>query len=219
MAKSPVDICNKALDLLGQSADIANIETPTTDNEKICARWYYDTLEFLLRRYMWNFAVWETELPRDLQQEYYGYSGAYKLPADYLRLISINGNKALNLIDYKLAGGYVFLTSDNDSMRLEYIRLIDDVTVYDSGFKQLLTLYLAVNMAFRFTNKQTVVERLYRMIEIEEAKIVSTDGQEQPPQRIQYSKYKRARHGYKGRGYDFIKYPTKFAKEDDNASS
>lgn len=219
MAKSPVDICNKALDLLGQCADIANIEVPTTDNERICARWYYDTLEFLLRRYMWNFAVWETQLPRDLQQKYYGYSGAYKLPEDFIRLVSIDGNKALNLIDYRLAGGYIFLNTDNDSIRFEYVRLIKNVTVYDSGFVQLLTLYLAANMAFRFTNKQTVVERLYKMIEIEEAKIVSTDGQEQPPKRIQYSRYKRARRGCKPQNYMFMKYPIKFATEDENASS
>ena len=201
MSKTPVDICNKALDLLGQAADIGNIETPTTDNEKVCARWYNDTLGFLLRRYMWNFAVWSTELPKDLKARYYGYSDAFKLPSDFVRLVSINGEKALNIIDYKLAGGYLFLNGYGDSISFEYIRCIKDVTKYDDGFKQLFTLYLATNMAFRFTNKQTVVERLYRMIEIEEAKVISIDGQEQPPARIQYSKYRRARHGY-ARGGD-----------------
>lgn len=218
MSKTPVDICNKALDLLGQVADIGNIETPTTNNEQVCARWYYDTLGFLLRRYMWNFAVWGMELPKDLATSYYGYSDAYKLPSDFVRLVSIDGNKALNLIDYKLAGGYLFLNGYGDSINFEYIRLIKDVTKYDDGFKQLLTLYLAANMAFRFTNKQTVVERLYRMIEIEEAKIISIDGQEQPPRRVQYSKYKRARHGVTMRN-DFMTRPVKFVTEDDNASS
>ena len=218
MSKTPVDICNKALDLLGQVADIGNIETPTTNNEQVCARWYYDTLGFLLRRYMWNFAVWGMGLPKDLATSYYGYSDAYKLPSDFVRLVSIDGNKALNLIDYKLAGGYLFLNGYGDSINFEYIRLIKDVTKYDDGFKQLLTLYLAANMAFRFTNKQTVVERLYRMIEIEEAKIISIDGQEQPPRRVQYSKYKRARHGVIMRN-DFMTRPVKFVTEDDNASS
>lgn len=218
MSKTPVDICNKALDLLGQVADIGNIETPTTDNEKVCARWYSDTLGFLLRRYMWNFAVWSAELPKDLVAKYYGYSDAYKLPSDFVRLVSIDGNKALNLIDYKLAGGYLFLNGYGDSIHFEYIRLIKDVTEYDEGFKQLLTLYLAANMAFRFTNKQTVVERLYKMIEVEEAKIISIDGQEQPPTRIQYSKYRRARHGYTKRN-NFMTRPVKFVTEDDNASS
>ena len=218
MSKTPVDICNKALDLVGQVADIGNIETPTTNNEQVCARWYYDTLGFLLRRYMWNFAVWGMGLPKDLATSYYGYSDAYKLPSDFVRLVSIDGNKALNLIDYKLAGGYLFLNGYGDSINFEYIRLIKDVTKYDDGFKQLLTLYLAANMAFRFTNKQTVVERLYRMIEIEEAKIISIDGQEQPPRRVQYSKYKRARHGVIMRN-DFMTRPVKFVTEDDNASS
>lgn len=218
MSKTPVDICNKALDLLGQVADIGNIETPTTDNEKICARWYGDTLGFLLRRYMWNFAVWCTELPKDLVVKYYEYSDAYKLPSDFVRLVSINGNRALNIIDYKLAGGYIFLNGYGDSISFEYIRLIRDVTAYDDGFKQLLTLYLAANMAFRFTNKQTVVERLYKLIEIEEAKIISIDGQEQPPIRIQYSKYRRARQGF-SINRDFMIRPVKFVSEDEDASS
>jgi len=220
MAKSPIDICNKALDLLGQEADIGNIETPTTDNEKICARWYPDTLKFLLRRYMWNFAVWDTELPQDLKTKFYGYERAYKLPQDFIRLIGLNGQKALQLIDYKLAGGYIFLNgcktddSSNNSIHLEYIRFIKDVTAFDSNFSYLLSLYLAVNMAYRFTNKQTNVERLYKMIEAEEAKIVSIDGQEQPPKRIQYSRYRRARHGYR-HDYDFMKRPVKFVSEDE----
>ena len=135
-----------------------------------------------------------------------------------MRLVSIDGNKALNLIDYKLAGGYLFLNGYGDSISFEYIRLIKDVTEYDEGFKQLLTLYLAANMAFRFTNKQTIVERLYKMIEVEEAKIISIDGQEQPPTRIQYSKYRRARHGYTKRN-NFMTRPVEFVTEDDNASS
>ena len=49
-------------------------------------------------------------------------------------------------------------------------------------------------MAYKKTAKQTVIDRLAKRIELAEAKIVSIDGQEKPPVRIQRSKYNRARN-------------------------
>lgn len=212
-AQTAVDICNKALDKLGQRADIGNIETPTTDNEKVCARWYYDTLDYLLRRYVWNFAIKRAAIPRDLlNTPEFDFTDAYELPSDFVRLLAINGREDLNNLDYDLAGGYLLLNAESeDSCKLKYISRVTDVKKFDSGFKQLLTLYLAANLSFRFTQKQTVMERLYKEIELEEAKIVSIDGQERPPKRIQYSQYRRAR---KRNSRDFYGYrPVKWADD------
>lgn len=197
MANTQIDICNKALDLLGQAADIGNIEHPTTENEQICARWYWDTLDYVLRRYVWNFAIARKILPRDEQATPpFDYSDAYKLPSDNLRILAINGREDLGELDYDLAGGYLLLNNNGaDSLKLKYIKRVKDVTLFDSGFCQLVSLFMALNMAFRFTQKQTTLERLYRLIELEEAKIVSIDGQEHPPKRIQHSKYCRVRRG------------------------
>lgn len=51
-----------------------------------------------------------------------------------------------------------------------------------------------------------------------QAKIISIDGQEQPPIRIQYSKYRRARQGF-SINRDFMTRPVKFVSEDEDASS
>ena len=195
MAKSPIDICNKALDLLGQTADVGNIDKPTTENEQICARWYYDTLDFLLRRYVWNFAIARVEIARDVKNTpAFDYTDAYELPSDFVRLLAINGRGDLAHIDFDNANGFIMLNNHNaPSIELKYIERVTDVKKFDSGFVQLFALYLAMNMAFRFTNKQTTIERLSAWIEKEEAKIISTDGQEKPPKRIQHSKYGLAR--------------------------
>ncbi len=195
MTQTEVEICNLALDKLGQCADIGNINNPTTENEKVCARWYTDTLEYLLRRYVWNFAITRKSIPRDkLATPEFDFTDAYKLPSDFVRLLAINGREDLNALQYDLAGGYILLNSNGaDSLKLKYISRVTDVKKFDSGFKHLLVCYLAANMAYRFTQKQTVMERLYKEIELEEAKIVSIDGQEKPPIRIQRSKYGRAR--------------------------
>ncbi len=195
MANSSIDICNKALDLLGHVADIGNIDNPTTENEQICARWYFDTLEFLLRRYVWNFAIKRAKLVLDkTNAPLFDFSSAYRLPEDFIRLLSINGRSDFAVLHYEISNGFILLNSeDAPSVDLKYIHRITDVKKFDTGFTQLFTLYLAANLAYRFTAKQTTIERLLKWIELEEAKIVSIDGQEQPPKRIQRSKYGRAR--------------------------
>ncbi len=52
-----IDICNLALDLLKQNKTVvADITTPTTEEEITCERWYDATREALLRSHFWWFA-------------------------------------------------------------------------------------------------------------------------------------------------------------------
>lgn len=197
MAKTPEDICNVALDLLGEKSGVSNIETPETDVEHLCARHYVNVLEYLLRNYVWNFAKARKIISRDaLNTPEFDYSDAYRLPQDFVRLVNFNEYKSLIDVDFDLDGTHLLLNNGgNADVRLRYIKRVDDVTKFDAGFVHLFSLYLAVNMAYKKTSKQTVIERLVKLIEIAEAKIVSIDGQERPPERIQVSKYGRARRG------------------------
>ena len=194
--KSAVDICNMAMDHLNQKADIANIETPETDNEILCARHYNSVLEYVLRNYVWNFAKGRKVIPRDeLNTPVFDYTDAYKLPNDFLRLVSFNTHDSLVGLDFDLIGTHLFLNNNGaSSVNLRYIKRVDDVKAFDSGFVQLFSLYLALNLAFKKTAKQTLIDRLEKRIELAEAKIVSIDGQERPPKRIQRSRYNRARN-------------------------
>ncbi len=52
-----IDICNLALDLLKQNKTVvADIDSPTSEEEITCARWYDATREALLRSHFWWFA-------------------------------------------------------------------------------------------------------------------------------------------------------------------
>lgn len=190
------DICNIAMDHLNEKADIANIENPETDNEKLCARHYYVVLEYILRNYVWNFAKGRKIIARDaLNTPEFDYSDAYVLPNDFLRLISWDNHNSLIDLDYDLTGEHLLLNNDEaPSVKLRYIKRVDNVRLFDAGFVQLFSLYLALNIAFKKTGKQTLMDRLAKQIEVAEAKIISIDGQERPPQRVQRSKYRRARN-------------------------
>ena len=52
---SAVGICNLALDTLKQES-VANIESPVSIEESLCARWYDVTRRELLRSHPWSFA-------------------------------------------------------------------------------------------------------------------------------------------------------------------
>lgn len=195
--KTAVDICNMAMDHLNQKANISNIENPVTDNEILFARHYWAVLEFVLRNYVWNFAKGRKVIMRDpLATPEFDYTDAYKLPNDFLRLISYGNHENLIGLDFDIVGDHLLLNNDNSpDVRLRYIKRIADVKQFDSGFVHLFSLYLALNIAFKLTAKQTLIDRLAKRIELFEAKIVSIDGQEKPPVRIQRSKYNRARNG------------------------
>jgi len=192
---TPVDICNLAMDHLNEKSDIANIENPETDNEKLCARHYYVVLEYLLRNYVWNFAKGRKIITRDaLNTPEFDFTDAYTLPNDFIRLLNFNDHDSLIGVNFDVVGNHLLLNNEGASdVRLRYIKRVDDVKEFDSGFVHLFSLYLALNMAFKKTAKQTLMDRLAKQIEMAEAKIVSIDGQERPPQRIQRSRYAHAR--------------------------
>lgn len=193
MQKNAVYICNKALDELGERAEISNIENPSTEEEQIMARWYADTLADVLRKYVWNFAICGVEIPNTTPDE---DDATFELPSDFVRLLSINGRRDFNNLDFDFRGRSIRMKGrTNDSIKIEYIKLETDVNLWDAGFMKIMVLQLAANVSYKFTGKSTVKDRLLKEIELEEAKIVSIDGQERPPVRVQYSRYRRARHG------------------------
>lgn len=195
VSTSAVAICNKALDLLGQKGEVTNIETPRTEQEIIFARHYDDTRQMVLRKYVWNFATERKRINRDaLNSPDFDYTDAYKLPNDFIRLLSFDDYQSLCEVEYELSGGYLLLNNNGAaSIRLRYIKDVTDVHKFDAGFKYLFSLYLAAAVAYKFSQKQTVLQRIYELIGVEEAKIISIDGQERPPRRVQRSKYLNAR--------------------------
>jgi len=195
VSTSAVAICNKALDLLGQKGEVTNIETPRTEQEIIFARHYDDTRQMVLRKYVWNFATERKRINRDpLNSPDFDYTDAYKLPNDFIRLLSFDDYQSLCEVEYELSGGYLLLNNNGAaSIRLRYIKDVTDVHKFDPGFKYLFSLYLAAAVAYKFSQKQTVLQRIYELIGVEEAKIISIDGQERPPRRVQRSKYLNAR--------------------------
>ncbi len=190
-----VDICNMAMDHLGSSANITNIDTPETEEEKRCSRWYDATRRALLRKHPWPFAKIEAQLSRDATYTSISYADAYNLPNNYLRLVLI-GDDSVN--DYKreydIQGRQILMdNSGATSINVTYIKDEDNVAKFDSLFVDLFAVEMAWRMAYKFTLKPSLKKLLESdLITLRlEAKAVSS--QERPPKRISRSKLRAAR--------------------------
>lgn len=92
MSQQPVasvDICNLALDALGQDR-IASVVNPADRNADICARWYDQTRRQLLREFIFNFARKVVLLtPNSAAPSHPDYVNGYSLPNDLVRLLKL----------------------------------------------------------------------------------------------------------------------------------
>lgn len=193
-AQDPVDICNLALDRIGE-LPINSIEAPTEPREEIMQRWYDTTRLQLLREYPWNFA----QSYRTLSRAGAGtgtYADAYDFPNDFIRLNSVGQYLDFPEKDYAIRDGRL-MASLGTTAPIWYNRNITDVSKMDKSFVNLLSIALALNVAYKFTKKRAVYDQMEALYSRELPKAVSVDGQENPPRRVQRSKYLSARkYGY-----------------------
>lgn len=185
-----VDICNLALDIMGEDP-IASIDDPETEKEELMARWYDTTRRAVLREYVWNFAQKWRVLARTGAGEG-EYDDAYALPNDFVRLNGVGEHKDRPYEDYEIGEGVIF-ASKGDSLTIRYNRDITNVARFDALFVKLFSLRLAESTAYQITKKKSVVENIANLIKLAEPKTTSVDGQERKPVRIQRSKYLAAR--------------------------
>lgn len=194
---SPIDICNLALDRLGQDS-IASIDPPVTKNENICARNYDTTRRELIRGYIFNFSKKLIKLTKDATfAPAFGYSSAFALPNDFIRLLAL-GNIAINADTdprfYDFAEGRILTDQDTSgTIDVSYIFNAEDVNKYDPLFIKLLKLSLASAMAYKFTLKNTFVRALETELIDVRASASAVSGQEKPPRRIERSRWRNVR--------------------------
>lgn len=197
-----VHICNLALDKLGQD-EIASINPPSSQVEIICARHYDQVRRKVLRKYIFNFSKKYVTLTKSATKiPAFGYSSAYALPADFVRLLTL-GDTTIGADTpaglYELSEGYIFTDSASTvggTLNLSYVFDSKVITSYDSLFVDVFALELAAAMATKFTLKPSMKVDLRRELEDAQMAAAAVAGQEKPPRRIQNSRILSARRGF-----------------------
>lgn len=144
---TPTELCNVALGHIGQAriADIGE-RSPAAEH---CRRMFDHVRRLCLRDHDWNFAVRRAALTALETPPPFGFSAAYQLPADCLRVLAINGQPAgVRGTQWEVEGRTVLINADVAHLR--YIRDADDVTQWDSIFQSYFGYRLAAAIAPSF---------------------------------------------------------------------
>lgn len=194
-----VQICNLALSQLGQSP-IASIETPTTTAETVCSLHFAQTRKEVLRSHVFNFSKKLSTLTVDATKTpAFGFTYAYALPNDFVRLLALGDISLDDDIDhkeYEISDGYIFTDyEDGGTLNITYVYNCTTVTKYDALFTKLLYLQLASDVAYAFTAKPSMIRQLEDRLQQAEIKAAAVAGQEKKPRRIERSYWKRRRLG------------------------
>ena len=191
---SQTDICNLALDLLS-AGTVNDTETPTTATESLLNRWYDQSRRKVLREHPWNFAIKRQELAASATAPAFGYSAAFPVPADFVRLLRLDSSdgQSLGHTEYEVENGSILINTDATSLRLIYIYDITDVTKFDPMFVDLLAYEVALSVAFKVTESNTAIQRVAELQKSRGAMARAIDGQERPPHRREVSRNRSAR--------------------------
>ena len=173
---SVVGICNGALNQLGATTILSLTED--SKNARLCNARFSEVRDAVFRSHPWNCLQKRVEVSSSTTVPAWGFSSAFTLPADCLRLLYI--------IDYdsnhKVEGRKIL--SNTDTMKILYIGRITDPNEYDELLRETLSASLAADIAYNITSSNPVAQNMYTLYQdkLRDARFVdSTEGQNNAP--------------------------------------
>jgi hypothetical protein len=185
---SVTSICNLALAKVGQANKIISID----ENSKAARalNTVYETVrDQCLRDHPWNFATARAQLAADVDSPAWGFTYAYTLPADFLRLLEISDVQSQ---DYLVEGGKV-LTDATGPLNLRYIQRVTDPNRYDALFITMFATLLAATVSYELTQSKSLKDGLFEEYQAWRLSGKNIDGQENPPELLQDNSWLDAR--------------------------
>ena len=153
---SKVDICNRALLLLGQKAIMSiNDDSPRA---RTCFQEFESAFEATLRSYPWPFAVQRANLARLQETPVFGYKYYYALPADCLKIIELSTSLNNSFVSYTFDSSSFYqskkayelegqkIATDADTVFIKFVALVPP-EILDSQTIEVVTLKLASSLA------------------------------------------------------------------------
>lgn len=115
---------------------------------------FADIRDALFRSHPWNFATGFATLALDPAASAGAFSKVYPLPADNLRVLSVDGLDEDSWtvetragLDDDTAPMVPVLCTDIDAPRIRFVRLVGEVALWDALFREVFALRLAARLA------------------------------------------------------------------------
>lgn len=172
---SKVEICSQALLLIGDNSISALTED--SDRAMLCTNLYTPVKQATLRAHPWNCAIKRVELAPVAEAPAYGYSYAFNLPPDCLRILSIGD---YNNTDYKVEGRQVLY--DDNVLPLRYVFDNPDESTFDALLTEAITYALAARLAYPITKSTSLMQAMQQTYADVLSRARGVDAQEDTPE-------------------------------------
>ena len=178
MAATAVEICNRALNAVGQAAITALDEG--TARADLCNRLYTDLRDELLQDHPWNFAIRRDTPAASATEPAFEWDYAFPMHADALRVLSVNEDwqHATWVVE-----GREILTNEPAPVYVRYVS--KDVTedTFPPLFTGALVLRIAMDLAMPLTESGTRREALAKQYQVAIRMARGADARESGPHR------------------------------------
>lgn len=156
---SVVDICNIALQKLGASRIVSL--TQDNENARECNLLYEQARDAELRAHPWNFAIKRAQLAASSTAPTHGYTNAFPLPSDCLRLLPLDQRDNFLSNDWQIEGRSI-LTNEGGPLNIRYIARVTDPNRFDALFIESMACRLAESLNEKLTQSNSKGELIRR---------------------------------------------------------
>ncbi len=174
---SDVSICSNALLELG--AQVISSFDENTDRARLVSNLYPSTRDEVLRQHLWKCATKRELIAPDAVKPVFGYANAFTLPADFIRVVTINDCERP---DYVIENGKILINANQ--IQLVYVFKNYNASTYDADLIKLLKLSIKSRIAYAITQSTTLAQAAKDEYEFELKRAKSVDSQETPPNRF-----------------------------------
>lgn len=179
---SEITIINWALLKLGARPILTRDDD--SPQARIANRTFDQIRDDLMRDHPFNWSTKRAELAASATAPSWGFSYAYPVPADYLKILEVyNPNK----YDYKVEnqdGVVVIVTDLSAPLQIRYTARVTNVAIMDPLFQQGLSAKCAAEWCKPITGDTALVKSMTELSEFRIRQATSSDSQEDYPQQV-----------------------------------
>lgn len=157
MATSVIEICNNALNDLGEEA-IASL-SDNTKAARLCNQRWPAVRDAVLRAHPWNCALAQAELAASASAAGWRHSNAFPLPTDCLRVLAVCAGGA-DLRAWEVQAGCIHC-DEAGPLQVQYVRRIDDPRLFDPLLCEALTARLSATLAYPVTASTSLAQAFW----------------------------------------------------------
>ncbi len=189
---SSVDICNLALSVLGEAAEVTSIDPPDGEHSGHCSKWYPIALRSLLEKHGWSFATKRAKLAElsSIDASVYGKKHAFAVPSDCLKVLDVQSEEQLTedlpprFIPFELGltdqNSRRAIFTDAEDPILTYITNVQTPELFPGYFVDALVILLATYLygpIKRSDSTSTAAVNLMKLFESQLSRSKTLDAQ------------------------------------------